>query len=280
MFEVIATYRRSSLRRSAFRPESFVFPGGEVQVRLEIPTDDLESVTLAADLRSSDDVMALMLLTDALRRQIGTTPIALHLPYVPYGRQDRVCNPGEALAAKVFCTLINSLGFASVTILDPHSDVVTALLDRVHVIDASVPLARVVERDEFRGGVTLLAPDAGGRKRVSALAEKLGLRDVAYAEKVRAPATGAITSVSVPGTLPPQPVLVVDDICDGGRTFTALAAALRGKTDQPLYLYVSHGIFSKGVEVLLADYRRLFTPCDWTRSGNPAVTVIPLGDPS
>ncbi|MBK7898862.1 MAG: ribose-phosphate pyrophosphokinase [Azonexus sp.] len=280
MFELRITTRRGSRREIVLRPESFVFPGGEVQVRADLPAEEIEALTISADLRSSDDVMALLLLADALRRQIGDAPISLDLPYVPYARQDRVCNPGEALAAKVFCTLINGLGFASVTILDPHSDVVPALLDRVHVVDASIPLSRVVAREEFRRGVTLLAPDGGSRKRVAGLARRLALPDVAYADKVRCTKSGEITAVAVPDTLLPQPVLVVDDICDGGRTFLELAQALRGVTDQPLYLYVTHGIFSKGVEVLLKDYQGIFTTRDWTASGNPAVTVISSGGQS
>lgn len=278
MLNVTAIYSRGSERSRAIKPASFVFPGGEVQVSIDLLADGLLRVVIDADLRSSDDVMSLLMLTDAIRRQVPATPIDLNLPYVPYARQDRVCNPGEALAAKVFCQLINAQGYATVTILDPHSDVVPALLDCVRVVDASVPLRSVVDRAEFANGITLLAPDAGARKRVLGLAKKLGIESVVFAEKVRCTKTGAITGVSVPDNLPDQPVLVVDDICDGGRTFLELAAVLRKVSAQPLYLYVTHGIFSKGVEALLKDYERLYTTNDWTRSSNPAVTVISIGE--
>lgn len=277
MLNVTAIYRRGAERSRELKPECFVFPGGEVQVAIELSADDLLRVVIDADLRSSDDVMSLLMLTDAIRRQVPATPIDLKLPYVPYARQDRVCNPGEALAAKVFCNLINAQSYASVTILDPHSDVVPALLERVRVIDASVPLRAVVDEPVFATGVTLLAPDAGARKRVMALAKALGVESVAFAEKTRCTRTGAITGVSVPDRFAELPVLVVDDICDGGRTFIELAEALRRVTKQPLYLYVTHGIFSKGVEALLKDYKGLYTTQDWTRSGSPAVKVVPLG---
>ena len=89
-------------------PATFVFPGGEVHIAL--PDFDSEHVRLArihALLKTSDDVMRLLMLTDALRRRIGQAPIHLVMPYVPYARQDRVCNPGAAHGAKVFCDLIN-----------------------------------------------------------------------------------------------------------------------------------------------------------------------------
>ena len=119
-----------------------------------------------------------------------------------------------------------------------------------------------------------MAPDAGARKRVQALAKKLGVADVRYAEKVRDPQTGRITETRVPDDIPAQPVLVVDDICDGGRTFLELAAALRDKTDQPLYLYVTHGLFSKGFAELNARYAGLYTAYDWTGTEGAGAPVL------
>lgn len=39
--------------------------------------------------------------------------------------------------------------------------------------------------------------------------------------------------------------LIVDDICDGGGTFVGLAKELRAAGATRVYLYVTHGIFSK-----------------------------------
>ena len=45
-------------------------------------------------------------------------------------------------------------------------------------------------------------------------------------------------------------VLIVDDICDGGRTFIELAKVLRAKGAETVDLYTTHGIYSKGTKVL------------------------------
>ncbi|WP_374538044.1 ribose-phosphate diphosphokinase [Chitinimonas taiwanensis] len=240
-----------------------VFPGGEVHVSvgLDIPADALR---LHAHLSNAEAVMALLLVTDAVRRAYPGRPLDLHMPYVPYARQDRVANPGESLSAKVFCELINAQGYRQVVIQDPHSDVVPALLDRV-VIDDPLPALRKVLAEV--GPVALVAPDAGARKRVLKLAQQLGC-DVVFADKVRDTRTGAITGTQVLGLLPDQPLLVVDDICDGGRTFTELATVLRAQQlvqdlNAPLYLYVTHGVFSKGLDPLLAHFQKLFTRNNW-----------------
>jgi ribose-phosphate pyrophosphokinase len=42
---------------------------------------------------------------------------------------------------------------------------------------------------------------------------------------------------------------MVDDICDGGRTFIELAKELRGMGAEKVHLYVTHGFFTKGLSV-------------------------------
>jgi ribose-phosphate pyrophosphokinase len=50
----------------------------------------------------------------------------------------------------------------------------------------------------------------------------------------------------------------VDDICDGGRTFIEISKALDGYQGE-LYLFVTHGIFSKGFEELFKHFTKIYT---------------------
>lgn len=287
----ISVFRSDARRPQIFTPEMFVFAGGESQVKLPAeflaavsqPSDllgrgdyDIASIRISALLKTADAVMQLLLLTDAIRRVIPAgAPVELDMPYVPYARQDRVCNEGEALSAKVFCTLINAQGYASVRITDPHSDVVSALLDRVTVLDAARLVAKVLKNEAFKNGVALIAPDAGARKRVITIAKKVGVGTVGFADKIRDTKTGAISGTTFPQLPDDQPALVVDDICDGGRTFIELAkAAKEAGFSNKLYLYITHGIFSRGVEALTDYYDGVFTAYDWTNSDNAGLTVV------
>jgi ribose-phosphate pyrophosphokinase len=47
-----------------------------------------------------------------------------------------------------------------------------------------------------------------------------------------------------------EQIIIIDDICDGGRTFIELAKVIKEQTDKPIYLVVTHGIFSGGFEKL------------------------------
>lgn len=231
-----------------------IFSGGEVQPRLEgyangnlgtYAHGSLGAVVINALIRNSDDVMALLLVTDAIRRDTPDAVIDLVCPYLPYARQDRVCYPGEALALRVFCDLINSQNYNSVEVWDAHSDVALALLNRVRHVPASDILLTLPPLNN----VVLVAPDAGAAKRVLACAKKFNVSMV-QAEKVRDTKTGAITETVVNSAhIDDKDFLIVDDICDGGRTFIELAKKLRPLTNGKVNLYVTHGIFSQGFEV-------------------------------
>ena len=224
----------------------FVFPGGEVQVRIEDAAPaPAARARIVARVDGSDALMALLLLTDTVRRYYGDPAIDLVCPYLPYARQDRVAFPGEALAAAVLCRMVNAQGYASVEVWDSHSDVSLALLDRVRNRPASDFAVGVIGTGDI-----VVAPDAGAVKRAGAYARLAGV-PLVLAEKVRSTETGAITGTVVHS----EPVgardfVIVDDICDGGRTFIELARVLRPLTTGRVKLYVTHGIFSAGFDVL------------------------------
>lgn len=225
------------------------FPGGEEHVRVDdFYTPVSSEAKIVANLRSSADVMALLLLTDGLRRRVPKIKIDLHMPYLPYARQDRVCAPGEALSLRVFCDLINAQGYESVTVWDVHSDTALALLHRCTNAWSYPAIQRIV--GNHPSPVMLVAPDAGALKKVSYYARLLGIPFI-RADKSRDPADGSITGTVVYSEhVGDADLLIVDDICDGGRTFIELAKVLRPLTSCRVMLYVTHGIFSNGTAPL------------------------------
>lgn len=234
------------------------FPGGEVLVNAVYPGTHC---LIEAVLTNSDDVMALVMLVDSLREQ-GVEKICLTMPYVPYARQDRVCNPGESLSIRAFAKIINSLEFLSVIIYDPHSDVTPALINRCLVEKSATLIEKhsaVCEwiNKEFNADTPLylVSPDAGAVKKTYEIAKRFPqFAGIIFAEKVRDVATGNIVRTSI-GQLPDDigdaKLLICDDICDGGRTFIELGKVLNQYNPKEMNLYVTHGIFSQGEEALL-----------------------------
>jgi ribose-phosphate pyrophosphokinase len=242
--------------------ETFNFSGGECHVKI-LPEDIVSSSNIEANLNSSDDIMRLILCVDAIRRINPDTKILLTIPYFPYARQDRVCNPGEALSVKVMANLINSLNCNLVRIFDPHSDVTPALINNCEVASLDDIICNSNLKDAIlRDNLTLISPDAGAEKKVKMLAKRLSSQDNLVnslcASKTRDTLTGNITSTEIHGDVQGGNLIVIDDICDGGRTFTELAKVLKQKGANDIYLYVTHGIFSKGLDVLKDHFKHVY----------------------
>lgn len=242
-----------------------VFPGGEVQVRLpEVYLHDECDVTIEATITNSEDLMAVLMAKDAIDREVCKPNVILHLTYLPYARQDRVCAPRESLSVAVVAKMINAMDFYCVIINDPHSDVGPALIDRSIIRTQASLLESSWKHMRKYHDAYLVAPDAGAAKKIYDLALKFNNREIFIANKKRDMATGDVIKTECHGDVEGKNLLIVDDICDGGRTFIELAKVLREKGANNIGLYVTNGIFSKGKDVLLEHIDDLYCHTDWT----------------
>jgi len=238
--------------------KSFVFPGGEISVKLKHDNYNFlyenADCSIVARLHNANDIMELIMVKDAVGRlnHIPKVPqINLLMPYVPYSRQDRVCDKGESFSLKAFCDIINSLNFNRVTICDPHSEVTPALLNNVKVISQFDLINKNLELTKRIRNTVLVSPDAGANKKTSEIAKYLEHSSFVRADKLRDLTNGNILETIVYcDNFKGKDVLVCDDICDGGRTFIELAKVCKTKNCGKFILYVTHGIFSKGTAIL------------------------------
>ncbi|MND82899.1 Ribose-phosphate pyrophosphokinase [compost metagenome] len=257
---------------------TFTFPGGEVGTNVGATVSEYpERVThvwVDARLTNSEDFMNLVMATDALREQYNQAKFALMIPYIPYARQDRVCNVGEALSIRAFAKQLNALEYDLVQVFDPHSPVSTALIKNVTVMDQ---FEIFKDAKPSFGNYTIVAPDQGAVKKCEDFAKKVGAKGVISFTKTRDLATGKITSIKCLDEIKPEEnYLVLDDICDGGRTFIELAAMFNDHGEGRFELMVTHGIFSKGVDCVAAHFDRIYTTNSFRDIDHPAVTTIDL----
>lgn len=195
------------------------------------------------------ELMHVMQLND-LCREIGS-PVHLNLPYLPYARQDKGVTNETTFALNTFARIINSGHFYQINVFDAHSN---AYMD-IHYCYNTMPDLSFVKDYSL-----VCFPDKGAMNRY-ARTVSLYNNQTFYAEKVRDQKTGWITHYDIISKYQPTDlnVIVVDDLCDGGMTFNILADSLQDMGVGQLDLYVSHGIFSKGVEELLTKYDNIIT---------------------
>lgn len=180
--------------------------------------------------------------------------IKLILPYLPYARQDKQVSNKSTFALNTFAMILNSLKFSEVHIYDPHSDEAKILINKVFVISPSNEINDALVKTQ----AISCFPDKGAAVRYSKM---IGQFTTVTCEKIRDQLTGDITGFKTEDRIMPNmDYLIIDDICDGGRTFIEAAKVLHAGGANNVHLYVSHGIFSKGLEILRnAGIKRIFT---------------------
>ena len=241
----------------------FHFSGGEIQVK--IPTEIKEErIRLTWKPMQTVDIMLLMLTVNALQES-GIHDIDLDILYLPYARQDRVCSPGEAFSLKVMIKMIDQLDVSTIRIWDVHNEEIVNRLFGCNYVwhwEAWDIFARYnILNGHDLADTVLCAPDKGAVQRVKKIVDHYDLQDPVYLVKKRDPETGHISGVWFNEFNRPVDgfdVMVVDDLCDGGATFIQAAECLKEQGANDLYLYVTHGIFSKGLDELCKHYSHIY----------------------
>lgn len=235
----------------------FLFSGGEPHVQFD-PQQRIEAQCLWVDARIATPAgfMQLLATLDALKA-MRPRALGLFLPYFPGARQDRR-QPGAPFTLQLYTDAIDRLDLDAVVTFDPHSDVLGALLgaEVIHPHEVMPPRCSQAPLSGW------ICPDAGAEKRVYAAAKALGIKTILHARKHRDTSTGKLTGFSCESLPGSGRYLVVDDICDGGGTFDGLGDmiyAADGHMTYTLDLWVSHGIFSKGLSALIGRYSTIFT---------------------
>lgn len=232
------------------------FSGGERNVKIFGSFTNKKDIHVLAEITSSDDIMDLMLLKDALDNYpsgfVREAKKILILPYLPYARQDRAMQQGEANGVRVFAEkILNPLNFDAVWIDDPHSDVGPSHIKNLFVVPQEKTARSLLTGNTVgvMADYILCAPDSGAIKKTTKLMKNLSIKELAVGQKNRDVTTGEITGTSFSGAdVKGRKVMMVDDICDGGATFFHLGKALKDAGAAQVDLYVTHGIFSKGID--------------------------------
>jgi ribose-phosphate pyrophosphokinase len=181
----------------------------------------------------------------------------MFIPFLPYSRQDKSISNDNTFALKPFLDLLlDTFAGTAITTLDVHNKEAYQMKNS---IDCLHPAKYIIKSLIDSQADLVCYPDKGAKERYSHLIHM----DHIIADKVRDQATGKITGHTLLETkhnLVDKNVLIVDDICDGGRTFTSMAKMLIENGVKNVDLYVTHGVFSMGVHVLNhAGIRNIYT---------------------
>jgi ribose-phosphate pyrophosphokinase len=251
------------------------FPDGQQSVRitdknyysLNSLKDIKNPIIIKSRLNTFQDLELIICANQALK-ELGVEKVNLFIPYCIGGRSDRKFQEGGINYIKtVIAPIINSQNFDEVRVMDPHSDVLEACINNF-VKYSNYNLIDISLKDIYNGDiynkdkVCLVSPDAGAYKKIFDVAKMFKIKSIITASKVRDLDTGNILRTEVPSIEDHTDMkyVIVDDICDGGRTFIELAKVIKEqKPDAKIYLVVTHGIFSAGFNELNNYFEKIYT---------------------
>ena len=248
--------------------KTWTFPGGEVGVKLSERKGTSADVFVTGIVDASN-IMHMLNILNALKHQgFYKEGVTLHLPYLPYARQDRVCSTGESFALEVFVKLLSTAYFGTLVVRDLHSNVSKTLLT-----ESGINFIERKQDFQLAGDyASIVAPDKGAKAKAKEVADCYNTKLVCF-EKTRE--DGKVVYTQELNDSLGCTAVVVDDICDGGATFIALAQFIKvAQPDTTIDLYVTHGIFSKGVDELLKYYGTIYTSNLMNNEVADKVTVI------
>lgn len=215
------------------------FPNNEVCIRNFddhiLGSHRFEVITLSYE--SDQDLMNLFFVKKHIDETFNTKVI-LNIAYMPYSRMDRT-EGMNVFTLKHVSKFINDLNFSEVNIIEPHSDVTSALVDRSVLINKSVGLFKkylrtgIIDEDCY-----LVFPDSSADKRYS----KIGWEKTLTCIKHRDFETGRIKSLEVIGERPKSgsKAVIIDDLCSKGGTFMLTAQKLSDMGIKNITLVVAH----------------------------------------
>ena len=226
-----------------------IFPDSQPHINIQ-NINEGDEVKVICSVTDSSKLLQLLEASNALDNLFAKKKV-LVIPYLMAARYDRLMQQGDSIDLKVVADLVNMCCFEKVYLYDVHSEVSLLLIKNAIGI-TNENLVRAYDKPD----AVLICPDAGASKKVGKyFGWNNNIKDIVYCSKNRELSTGKLTlEILEPQECHNRNCVIIDDICDGGGTFLAIAEKI-----QPahLTLIVTHGIFSKGFDTLHKYFQQI-----------------------
>jgi ribose-phosphate pyrophosphokinase len=246
--------------------KTFLFPDKQPHINID-GVNENDEVQVTCSITDANNLLLLLQCGNALDNLFAKKK-ELIIPYLMGARFDRLMQKGDSVDLKVIANLINGCGFEKVYLYDVHSDTSTVLIENSINISNAELVKQYTKEDAI-----LICPDAGAVKKVSKYFDlNSNIKDVVYCNKSRDLSNGNITlKVLEADKCKGKNCVIIDDLCDGGGTFLAIASQIK---PAHITLIVTHGIFSKGFDVFKGTFDEIIVSDSYAEYTNELVNQI------
>lgn len=165
------------------------------------------------------------------------------IPLFPYARQDKKDKSRAPITAKLVANMIQKSGCDHVITMDLHASQIQGFFDvPVDNLYAEPSIILYIRTHYDLKDVVIVSPDAGGAKRATSIADRLGV-DFALFHKERKKANEVSRMVLV-GHVTGKIAILVDDMADTCGTLCLAGSQLSEAGATKVLAFVTHGILS------------------------------------
>lgn len=218
------------------------FSDGEISIQISESVRGRDVfVVQSTGAPSNDNLMELLIMTDALRRSSASSITAV-VPYYGYARQDRKAAPRVPITAKLVADMFESAGIDRVITIDLHAGQIQGFFDiPVDNLYGSVTFENYIKSKNLKNPI-IASPDIGGVARARYFANRLGL-DMVIVDKRREKANESEV-MNIIGDVNGHDVIMIDDMVDTAGTMVKAATALKNKGATSVMACATHGVLS------------------------------------
>ncbi len=190
---------------------------------------------------SNDNLMELLIMTDALRRSSASSITAV-VPYFGYARQDRKAAPRVPITARLVADMYETAGINRLITMDLHAGQIQGFFDiPVDNLYGAITFQEYIRQKRLPNPV-IASPDIGGVARARYFASNLGL-DMVIVDKRREKANESEV-MNIIGDVSGKDIIMIDDMVDTAGTMVKAAAALKEKGATSVMACATHAVLS------------------------------------
>lgn len=228
------------------------FPDGEVQISLG-DFSHKEQIKVQCRITNAEDLFILMQVLDILDRHEVSYVLSIY--YLMGMRMDRVMDFNRPFTLKIVLNSLKNCNADNIEILEPHSD---AYYDYRFGGKFTELYIEGSPSNTVWHDFQMVLPDAGAKERYDFQYVGTALT----CSKVRDLTTGKILEIKIdnPETISDKPLLILDDLCDGGGTFCGIAKAFNALNipKERLNIAVTHMVNPKGIKNLSENFNHVW----------------------
>lgn len=224
------------------------FSNGEINVKISESIRDEDVFIIQSGCSDvNDNLMELLILISACKGASARRITAV-IPCFPYARMDKKDKSRAPITAKLVANMLAVAGCDHVITMDLHASQIQGFFDfPVDNLYSEPLMISYIKRSipDWKNSI-IVSPDAGGAKRVTAIADKLGVEFALIHRQHVSKGEDVPDKMDVlVGDVRDKVAILVDDMIDSGNTLALAAKTLHEKGVKTTYALVSHGLLSE-----------------------------------